>query len=203
MENRTEKEYYEQTLKTFNPNGRMGQQEMIKKQKKGIYVAILSVLPIRFPASYWVPYTGSILLPRGAANKLPKMALFLHILFSSLSHLGITSFHSNTSRRGQVLDCIKNALFHRFGEVNDTFPAVPIKQVQSCSPYKTLKQVMVFFRSGLTRQLYAVTVQDWQKENYVVRMQVHPRKTSHNSHDVRVLWHLGKMEIVYLDCATG
>ena len=139
----------------------------------------------------------------GAANKLPKMALFLHILFSSLSHLGITSFHSNTSRRGQVLDCIKNALFHRFGEVNDTFPAVPIKQVQSCSPYKTLKQVMVFFRSGLTRQLYAATVQDRRREKYVFRMQVHPRGTSHSSHDVRVLWYRGKIEIAYCDCAMG
>ena len=139
----------------------------------------------------------------GRRPLIAKKGTFLTKSFLLRQLTSITSFHSNMSRREQVLDCVKNAQFRRFSEVEDKVPGVTIQQVQSCSPYKTLKQVMVFFRSGLTRQLYAATVQDRRREKYVFRMQVHPRGTSHSSHDVRVLWYRGKIEIAYCDCAMG
>lgn len=95
----------------------------------------------------------------------------------------------------EVLDCVKNATLSDFREVKDEFPQVSLAEVEACNPYTTLKQVMSVFRSGLTRKLQAAVVQDRGKEKYLFRMQVHARGSGHPSHNVRVLWYSGKVDV--------
>lgn len=85
----------------------------------------------------------------------------------------------------------------------ERMPPVSFEMAVAIGPYKTEKQIRLFFQSGLVRELEGGSVVVAGRTHFVLCMFVFPRGVGVKSHPVSVVWDGERILHFQCDCAMG